>query len=210
MLEAKRLSCVRDERILFSELSFSLSPGEIMQIEGANGAGKTSLLRILAGLAQPERGEVLWHGKNTLRHRPSYHQDLLFLGHQPGIKPMLTAFENLQFYQNIRQPLDHPAIWQALEQVALVGYEDLPVVQLSAGQQRRVALARLWLNDNPLWILDEPLMAIDQQGVAALTALFAQHAYNGGLVLLTSHQDLTVSQQVVRKIRLTGQRAEAV
>ncbi|AHG18834.1 cytochrome C biogenesis protein CcmA [Chania multitudinisentens RB-25] len=208
MLEAKNLSCVRDERILFSGLSFAVNPGDIIQVEGANGAGKTSLLRILAGLAQPEGGEVLWRGQNTLRQREQYHSDLLFLGHQPGIKSMLTPFENLQFYQAVRQLPDRQAIWQALEQVGLTGYEDLPVAQLSAGQQRRVALARLWLSDSPLWILDEPLTAIDKQGVVELTALFEQHAQQGGLVLLTTHQDLTGTKRPVGKIRLATKSAE--
>lgn len=204
MLEAKSLSCVRDERILFSELSFTVKPGEIIQVEGPNGAGKTSLLRILAGLAQPESGEVCWRGQNTLRHRENYHQDLLFLGHQPGIKAMLTPFENLQFYQAVRAAPDRQAIWRALELVGLVGYEDLPVAQLSAGQQRRVALARLWLNECPLWILDEPLTAIDKQGVAELISLFGQHAQQGGMVLLTTHQELIGAVQVVGKISLAG------
>jgi len=210
MLEAKNLSCVRDERTLFSRLSFTVKPGDIIQVEGPNGAGKTSLLRILAGLARPEGGEVCWHGKNTLRHRERYYQDLLFLGHQPGIKAQLTPFENLQFYQAVRTTPDRQAIWQALEQVGLVGYEDLPVAQLSAGQQRRVALARLWLSDCPLWILDEPLTAIDKQGVAELISLFAQHAQQGGMVLLTTHQDLAGVTQAVGKISLTENRVESV
>lgn len=208
MLEAKNLSCVRDERTLFSALSFRVTPGDIIQVEGPNGAGKTSLLRILAGLARPDSGEVCWHGQNTLRQRERYHQDLLFLGHQPGIKTMLTPFENLQFYQAVRTSPDRQVIWQALEQVGLVGYEDLPVAQLSAGQQRRVALARLWLSDSPLWILDEPLTAIDKQGVAELISLFEQHAQQGGMVLLTTHQDLAGATQAVRKISLTENRVE--
>ena len=150
---------------------FSVQPGDIIQVEGPNGAGKTSLLRILAGLARPDGGEVCWRGRSTLRDRAGYQQDLLFIGHQPGIKAVLTPFENLQFYQAVRGTTDHPAIWRALEQVGLVGYEDLPVAQLSAGQQRRVALARLWLSAAPLWILDEPLTAIDKQGVAELISL---------------------------------------
>lgn len=200
MLEAKSLSCVRDERILFSELSFSVQPGDIIQVEGPNGAGKTSLLRILAGLARPDGGEVCWRGRNTLRDRANYQQDLLFIGHQPGIKAVLTPFENLQFYQAVRGAAEHQAIWRALEQVGLVGYEDLPVAQLSAG--RRVALARLWLSAAPLWILDEPLTAIDKQGVAELISLFEQHAQRGGMVLLTTHQDLAGVGQTVGKVRL--------
>ncbi|CNE88363.1 cytochrome c biogenesis heme-transporting ATPase CcmA [Yersinia mollaretii] len=203
MLEAKDLTCIRDERRLFQRLSFCISAGEIVQVEGQNGAGKTSLLRILAGLADADEGQVNWQGENIRRDRARYHQDLLYLGHQPGIKSVLTPFENLAFYQSVFQKVDSAAIWQALAQVGLVGYEDLPVSQLSAGQQRRVALARLWLSQSPLWILDEPLTAIDKQGVGTLLALFVEHAAKGGMVLLTTHQDLDAVGQQVRKIRLT-------
>ncbi|ANI31374.1 cytochrome C biogenesis protein CcmA [Yersinia entomophaga] len=202
MLEAKNLSCIRDERTLFKGLSFCIKAGDIVQVEGPNGAGKTSLLRILAGLAQADAGEVHWQGANILRDRAGYHQDLLFLGHQPGIKSVLTPFENLAFYQSAQGDFDENAIWQALENVGLVGYEDLPVAQLSAGQQRRVALARLWLSQAPLWILDEPLTAIDKQGVSELIALFEQQAAAGGMVLLTTHQELGGVRQGVRKISL--------
>lgn len=209
MLEAKSLSCFRDQRLLFDGLSFLVSPGEIIQVEGPNGAGKTSLLRILAGLVQPESGEVCWQGENTRYHRSNYHQQLLFLGHQPGVKSMLTPFENLQFYQAVDQQPEPAAVWQALEQVGLTGYEDLPVAQLSAGQQRRVALARLWLSHKPLWILDEPLTAIDKQGVVALVALFEQHRQQGGMIILTTHQDLIGTPSAVRKIRLAATSAES-
>ncbi|MBS0054862.1 cytochrome c biogenesis heme-transporting ATPase CcmA [Yersinia sp. Marseille-Q3913] len=204
MLEAKELTCIRDERHLFQRLSFCVAAGEIVQIEGQNGAGKTSLLRILAGLADADEGRVNWQGEDIRRDRARYHQNLLFLGHQPGIKSVLTPFENLAFYQSVFQKVDSAAIWQALAQVGLVGYEDLPVSQLSAGQQRRVALARLWLSQSPLWILDEPLTAIDKQGVGTLLALFVEHAASGGVVLLTTHQDLDALDQQVRKIRLTN------
>jgi heme exporter protein A len=209
MFEALNLSCVRDERTLFSGLSFTVLPGEMVQIEGRNGAGKTSLLRILAGLSSPDAGEVRWQGVNTRRQRDVFHQELLYLGHQPGIKSVLTAFENLAFYLSVSSPsvrgdAASEAIYQALENVGLLGYEDVTVAQMSAGQQRRVALARLWLSNAPLWILDEPLTAIDKQGVATLIALFGQHAEQGGMVLLTTHQDLQGVNRDVRKIRLTG------
>lgn len=207
MLEAKYLTCVRDERALFSELSFRVEPGEIVQVEGANGAGKTSLLRILAGLAQPESGDVCWQGENIRRSREQYHHQLLFLGHQPGVKSQLTPFENLMFYQSVRGKAQTEAIWQALAQVGLLGYEDISVAQLSAGQQRRVALARLWLSAAPLWILDEPLTAIDKQGVAQLAALFEQHAQRGGMVILTTHQELFTTARRVRTLRLFTQEA---
>jgi len=204
MFEALNLSCVRDERILFSGLSFTIQPGEIVQIEGHNGAGKTSLLRILAGLSAADEGEVRWQGENTRRQREVFHQHLLFLGHQAGIKSVLTAYENLVFYQTDNSDKSQDAIYQALEQVGLLGYEDVAVAQLSAGQQRRVALARLWLSTAPLWILDEPLTAIDKQGVATLIELFERHAQNGGMVLLTTHQELPGVSRAVRKIRLTS------
>jgi len=209
MFEALNLSCVRDERTLFSGLNFTIEPGEMVQIEGRNGAGKTSLLRILAGLSSPDAGEVRWQGVNTRRQRDVFHQQLLYLGHQPGIKSVLTAFENLAFYlsvnrQSVKGKADADTIYQALENVGLLGYEDVTVAQMSAGQQRRVALARLWLSDAPLWILDEPLTAIDKEGVATLIALFEQHTQQGGMVLLTTHQDLQGMNRDVRKLRLTS------
>jgi len=210
MFEALNLSCVRDERTLFSGLSFTLEPGEIVQIEGRNGAGKTSLMRILAGLSSADAGEVRWQGVNTRRQRDVFHQHLLYLGHQPGVKSVLTAFENLAFYLSVNRPsgkadADADAIFQALDNVGLLGYEDVTVAQMSAGQQRRVALARLWLSTAPLWILDEPLTAIDKQGVATLINLFEQHAEQGGMVLLTTHQDLQGVSRDVRKLRLTSE-----
>ena len=210
MFEALNLSCVRDERTLFSGLSFTLEPGEIVQIEGRNGAGKTSLMRILAGLSSADAGEVRWQGVNTRRQRDIFHQQLLYLGHQPGVKSVLTAFENLAFYLSVNRPsgkaeTDADAIYQALDNVGLLGYEDVTVAQMSAGQQRRVALARLWLSTAPLWILDEPLTAIDKQGVATLINLFEQHAEQGGMVLLTTHQDLQGVSRDVRKLRLTSE-----
>ncbi|QMV51011.1 cytochrome c biogenesis heme-transporting ATPase CcmA [Ewingella americana] len=204
MFEAVNLSCVRDERTLFSDLSFTIEPGDMVQIEGQNGAGKTSLLRILAGLSSPDSGEVRWKGENTRRQRDLFHQDLLFLGHQPGIKSVLTAYENLAFYQSVDGKVDSEALYQALENVGLLGYEDVTVAQMSAGQQRRVALARLWLTHAPLWILDEPLTAIDKQGVATLIELFEMHAGRGGMVVLTTHQDLQGVNRDVRKLRLTS------
>lgn len=200
MLQASNLTCVRDERTLFSDLSFAVSAGDIVQIEGANGAGKTSLLRILAGLSQPEQGEVMWYQQPVRQQRENYHAGLLYLGHQPGVKALLTPQENLQFFHASNSK---EAVWKALEEVDLMGLEEVATSQLSAGQQRRVALARLWLTRAPLWILDEPLTAIDKSGVAKLMALFNHHADNGGAIILTTHQELPVAENPVRKIRLT-------
>lgn len=187
MLEIKDISCLRDERKLFMHLSFSAQPGEVIQIAGQNGAGKTSLLQLLTGLSTPNNGHILWEGKPLHRVRDNWHQQLLWLGHQVGVKSALTADENLRFYHP-----DTPIAkrWQALAQVNLVGFEDVPAAQLSAGQQRRVALARLWLSRATCWILDEPFTALDVAGVQVLTTKIEQHVTQGGMVILTTHQPL--------------------
>ncbi|WP_173636248.1 cytochrome c biogenesis heme-transporting ATPase CcmA [Paramixta manurensis] len=199
MLEAINLTCMRDERILFRDLNITVGGGDIVQVEGANGAGKTSLLRLLAGLSQAERGEVLWHQRAIHQQRERWHRDMLYLGHQPGVKAVLSPLENLAFYHADCHPDE---CYAALEAVDLVGYEEMPVAQLSAGQQRRVALARLWLSRATLWILDEPLTAIDKSGVEKLVALFLHHRDNGGAVILTTHQDLPACSRGVRKMTL--------
>lgn len=205
MLQAFKLSCIREDVVLFSELDFSVAAGDIIQIEGPNGVGKTSLLRLLAGLSTPADGEIHWQQTNTIMDRESYHRDLLYLGHLPGVKAELTAFENLHFYHSVHQPVAKDKIWQALAQVGLAGYEDQLACHLSAGQQRRIALARLWLSDKKLWILDEPFTAIDKNGVKVLENLFLSHADKGGIVILTTHQDLQFSAERLRKITLTRQ-----
>ncbi|EJE4164824.1 cytochrome c biogenesis heme-transporting ATPase CcmA [Vibrio parahaemolyticus] len=203
MLEVSNLTAIRDERVLFENLQFEIKPGELVQIEGRNGTGKTTLLRIITGLGDREEGMIKWKGEEVEKSRDVFHQDLLFLGHQTGVKRELTAFENLRFYQSIQNnSTSDEEIFTALTQVGLAGREDVPVAQLSAGQQRRVALARLWLSKQILWILDEPLTAIDKQGVKVLEALFAQHADNGGIVMLTTHQDMFADSSKLRKIKL--------
>ena len=193
MLEARELLCERDERTLFSGLSFTLNAGEWGQITGSNGAGKTTLLRLLTGLSRPDAGDVLWQG-----------QPLHQVRHQPGIKTRLTALENLHFYH---RDGDTAQCLEALAQAGLAGFEDIPVNQLSAGQQRRVALARLWLTRATLWILDEPFTAIDVNGVDRLTQRMAQHTEQGGIVILTTHQPLNVAERKIRRISLTQTRA---
>ena len=204
MLEVRELLCERDERTLFSGLSFTLNAGEWVQITGSNGAGKTTLLRLLTGLSRPDAGEVLWQGQPLHQVRDSYHQNLLWIGHQPGIKTRLTALENLHFYH---RDGDTAQCLEALAQAGLAGFEDIPVNQLSAGQQRRVALARLWLTRATLWILDEPFTAIDVNGVDRLTQRMALHTEQGGIVILTTHQPLNVAESKIRRISLTQTRA---
>ncbi|GEK12839.1 cytochrome c biogenesis heme-transporting ATPase CcmA [Aliivibrio fischeri] len=202
MLEIRNVTCIRDERVLFERLNFTISDGELIQIEGQNGAGKTTLLRIIAGLGYADEGDIFWKNESIKQNREEFHSDLLFLGHHTGVKRELTAFENLAFYQSMHDNYDEPAIWDALARVGLAGREDVAAGQLSAGQQRRVALARLWLSNHKLWILDEPLTAIDKQGVKVLEKLFMDHAKQGGIVLLTTHQDLFIDSNELKKIRL--------
>lgn len=202
MLEIRNVTCIRDERVLFEQLSFTISDGELIQIEGQNGAGKTTLLRIIAGLGYADEGDIYWNGESIKKNREEFHSDLLFLGHHTGVKRELTAFENLAFYQSMHSNYNEEAIWNALARVGLAGREDVAAGQLSAGQQRRVALARLWLSNHKLWVLDEPLTAIDKQGVKVLEQLFMSHAKQGGIVLLTTHQDLFTDSNELKKIRL--------
>ncbi|WP_413110684.1 cytochrome c biogenesis heme-transporting ATPase CcmA [Thaumasiovibrio sp. DFM-14] len=206
MLTARRVACVRDQRVLFADLSFEIEPGELVQVEGPNGSGKTSLLRILTGLLQQDEGEVLWQGTSITECRDTFHRDLLFIGHQTGIKRELTVVENLRFYAALHHPLvDTPLLLNAINKVGLGGYEDVAANNLSAGQQRRIALARLWMSQHKIWILDEPLTAIDKRGIAILEALFLSHIKQGGIVILTSHQDMFVDQSCLRRITLGGQ-----
>ncbi|MGO2508643.1 MAG: cytochrome c biogenesis heme-transporting ATPase CcmA [Vibrio hibernica] len=204
MLEVSGLTAIRDDKELFRELSFSVKPNDLVQIEGRNGSGKTTLLRIVTGLADCDDGHILWKQNNTQKDRDAFHQDLLFLGHQTGVKKELTAFENLSFYQKVNgsKGVAEQDIWLALAKVGLAGKEDIPSVKLSAGQQRRVALARLWLSKHPLWILDEPLTAIDKQGIKVIEELFLEHTKQGGMILFTTHQDMFSDLHSLKKIKL--------
>lgn len=202
MLEIRQLSAVRDERILFENLNFTLSPGDLLQVVGPNGAGKTTLLRIIAGLGFSDSGGVFWRNKSILHTRDVFCRELLFLGHHAGVKRELTAFENLAFYQKMYGALDEKKLWSALAFSGLAGYEDVPASQLSAGQNRRISLARLWITHAALWILDEPLTAIDKQGVRVLEDLFQQHVNNNGMVIFTTHQDMFASSVKLRRIHL--------
>lgn len=201
MLEAIHLTCRREQRTLFDNLSFTINPGDVVQIEGANGAGKTTLLRMLTGLSRPDSGNIYWQQQLVAEHVAQLHRDLLYIGHQTGLKSSLTVLENLRFYHS---KADDVTILSALDTVDLTGYEEVLVAQMSAGQQRRVALARLWLTASPLWILDEPLTALDKSGINQLVQKFLQHAKFGGIVILTTHQDLPTQQYPIRKLQLTS------
>lgn len=201
MLSAHNLTCIREERVLFEDLNLSIFPGDILQIEGPNGAGKTSLMRILAGLSQPYDGDIQFQGKSITDQRELFHQNLLYLGHLPGVKDELTAQENLAFNLALHG-LDASTAESTLTEVNLLGFEDALASHLSAGQHRRIALSRLWQSQAKIWILDEPFTAIDKLGVEKLEQLFLQHADNGGCVILTTHQDLSLPAERVKKVSL--------
>lgn len=188
--------------MLFERLDLRLAAGEMLQVSGPNGSGKTSLLRLLAGLMQPTAGEVRLNGQALARQRGELTRNLLWIGHAAGIKGLLTAEENLVWLCALHRPAERAAIWQALEAVGLRGFEDVPCHTLSAGQQRRVALARLYLDAPPLWILDEPFTALDKQGVAQLESHLARHCEQGGLVVLTTHHTLAVKPAGYRDLDL--------
>ena len=192
LLELCNLGCERDERLLFSGLDLRLLPGEVVQIGGPNGAGKTTLLRALAGISTDYHGQIRYVGQALPEVAWEFAGDSLYLGHLPGIKKALTPAENLEWYK--AQSGAAVSIDTALAAVGLYGYEDTPCYQLSAGQLRRVALARLHLSRARIWILDEPFTAIDKLGVRQLEALIDRQCANGGLVILTSHQDLSLPQ----------------
>ncbi|AGH82030.1 heme exporter protein CcmA [Psychromonas sp. CNPT3] len=208
MLQCNQLTCVREERILFENLSFSANNGQIIQIEGPNGVGKSTLFRTLIGLSRPYSGQVLWMQKDIHQHREPFYQKLLYLGHKSGVKSDLSALENLQFFQQMHQSHEHVNLYEILSKVGLAGYEDMLVSQLSAGQQRRVALARLWLNDCPLWVLDEPFTALDKSGIKVLENLFLEHAKQGGIILVTTHQDMSIDSSHFTKIKLQKSASE--
>lgn len=191
MLEAQSLECVRDDRLLFSGLSFSVSDAEVMQIEGHNGSGKTSLLRIICGLRQPEAGQVMWQGESIKSNRESYYENMVYIGHLPCIKADLTVLENVRSLLDTRSlALADSIIETALENVGLASYEDVQGKALSSGQRRRILLAFLELAQAKLWILDEPLTALDVQGVDLMESMILDHRQAGGSVIFTTHHGM--------------------
>jgi len=209
-LHIKSISCTRGYRDLFTGLDFKLCAGQVLRVEGKNGSGKTSLLRIMAGLAQPLQGEVLWQGRKIHHAESDYLQNLLFLGHRAAIKYELTPLENLCMAKSLHGSKTDNGIEEALYQVGLYGFEDVPCGQLSAGQKRRVALAQLFLTRASCWILDEPYTSLDVAAVGLLEDVFANHVKNGGLLVITSHQPVTLQAGEQHRLILPSTQLEVL
>jgi heme exporter protein A len=204
MLEVSNLACSRGDHRLFSGLNFSLHPGQIMQVEGANGSGKTSLLRTLCGFLMPDEGNIVWRGESIRELDEEYYAELLYLGHLNAIKDELSAVENLQISAGLSGvELDEKEALAALRRMGLRGRERLPTKVLSQGQRRRVALARLLASNVKLWILDEPLTALDVGAVALIQELLAEHLAEQGMVIFTTHQPLQVAGVEMRSLSLS-------
>jgi heme exporter protein A len=204
MLEALNLSCVRGTRRLFKGLNFSANPGELIELRGENGSGKTSLLRILSGLAAPAGGEVRWQGKNIRSLGEEYSGAVAYLAHQNGVKDELTAIENLRIANGVAgNALSKHEAQLTLEQVGLSRQQNLPVRALSAGQRRRVALARLLTSKATLWILDEVLTSLDDTAIKLSGRFISDHLTKGGIAIIATHQELNLSADRVQRIDLS-------
>jgi heme exporter protein A len=199
-LQVIALGCERGGRPLFATQSFSLQAGQAMHIEGDNGSGKTSLLRMVCGLSQPASGEVHWGGQSIAEVRAAFLRDLLYLGHSLGLKDELSALENLQTVSVLAgQPVSREQALQALQSQGLGAKAHLPLRVLSQGQKRRVALARLQVSKAKLWVLDEPFVALDREAVEALQQVLQAHLQQGGLLLFTSHQGVNLGTPVLQR-----------
>lgn len=200
-LSVHDLACARGDRLLFKGMNFTVNRGELLLVQGGNGQGKTSLLRLLTGLARPEEGEVRWRGVPIGKQREAYHAEMVYLGHANGVKEDLDPLENLRFADGLQgRSFDPPRAVATLEQLGLGRCLDLPCRVLSFGQRRRVALAALLLAGATLWILDEPLTGLDVHAVALMEGLIRSHIDAGGMVVATTHQALNLDGVRVQRL----------
>ncbi|MEW8015231.1 MAG: cytochrome c biogenesis heme-transporting ATPase CcmA [Candidatus Sedimenticola endophacoides] len=203
MLEVVDLECARGDRQLFSGLCFTLEPGELLHLHGHNGSGKTTLMRTLCGLILPSAGEIRWGGESITDVEDDFCRDLVYVGHKNGIKDDLNGVENLRIACVLDGvPISEAAAWESLERIGLRGHDDLPARVLSQGQKRRVSLARLLAHKARLWILDEPFTALDKAAVEFLQSVVREHVANGGMVILTTHQEVSLTRGQVKQLQL--------
>jgi len=206
-LSAHKLCAEKQDRWLFENLSFQLEPGEMLHLKGANGSGKTTLLRILCGLTTADQGEVSWGDRSIKQRRDEFHTQLSYVGHSDGIKQDLSVSENLKIAavlargkQQKPKPVD---LEQTLNTMGLSRKKHTFAHDLSAGQRRRLALARCLLNDTSIWVLDEPLTALDKDGVSIVETMISEHLDRNGMAIVTSHQDLNISKDRCRDLSLS-------
>lgn len=205
MLMTQGLACLRGNRLLFSNVGFELEAGGLLYILGENGSGKSSLLRMLCGLLLPEDGVVFWAGKKIKEDTENYLSNLTYIGHLNGLKDDLTAQENLYISARLAGgEVSEESALAALAAIGIARCADLPARVLSQGQKRRVALARLWLTESKLWILDEPFAALDAASVDVLASRLGKHMSSGGMVIITTHQEVNINAQSIQTLRLSS------
>ena len=190
MLSVNKLSCQRGYNLLFENLSFELNSGEVLRISGQNGSGKTSLLKIIAGLNTPELGSIEFDQNQS--NSETYQIETLYLGHYAALSSELSCIENLEYLTNLNTEILLPNFHDALKAVGLKNYEHEPAGNLSAGQKRRIALSLLFISQSKLWLLDEPFTALDSDGIKIIENQIEKHCANGGLCILTTHQDCNI------------------
>ena len=199
-LTVKNLACWRNEQALFEGLNLSLSPENVLFLQGENGSGKTSLLRILCGFRLADEGEISW-GDNPVSSLPEYFQNISYIGHNNGIKDELTVEENLNLMRSLAT-VSGIKTETVLKEIGLFKQADVLTRQLSAGQKRKLALARLMMTNNSFWILDEPFTSLDKDSVVFFESLIKQHVSRGGMLILTSHHDIDLSGLSVQQFNM--------
>lgn len=205
MLNVQALACVRGDRLLFKNVNFALKAGELLYARGENGSGKSSLLRILSGLLQPEQGLVTWLDEDILQEADAYRASLLYIGHLNALKDDLSAIENLRVAASLAgHRHDEATLLAALQAVGLAPFADVQIRKLSQGQKRRISLARMWLSKAKLWLLDEPFAALDNASIAVVANRIGEHLATGGMVVLTTHQDVDIQAASFHEVRLSA------
>ncbi len=201
-IEVNKLACSRRDNILFEDICFEVSDGELLQVDGINGSGKSTMLRILAGLTEPSEGTVLWNSQSIVECRNEYQQQMSYLGHSNGVKDALTVSENLAVMQALSGRENHADIDTVLKTIGLPGMHDVMLGKMSAGQKRRTGLTRLLINQSHLWLLDEPFTSLDTDGKNIIEDLIVKHCQNGGIVIFATHQEMDIEGHSVRHIHL--------